>query len=137
MTSDPSADRLDLSQLPFRAGHEHRAPNQMAFAPSNEASQIPRPVERDGLVASLCFNSIPQSADTASASPTATSESENSGATDKCPVLARALPEQEALYATTNILPERRFPLRTPYVQLEKNPCPRTVSLSASGKCLS
>src|SRR2546428_3458472 len=136
MISDPSADRLDLSQLPFRADHENRAPNQMAFAPSNEASQIPRPAERDGLVASLCFNSIPQRADTASASPTATSESENSGATDKCPVLAQHA-EQEALYATTNILPERRFPLRTPYVQLEKNPCPRTVSLSASGKCLS
>ena len=53
-----------------------------------------------GLVAGLCFNSIHQRACTASASPTATSEPEDSGHHDKVPVCNQNLPEAErSLYA--------------------------------------
>ncbi len=57
------------------------------------------------------------------------------GTSDKSPVLHQNLPEQERC-STTNILPEREFSLRTPYVQVERYRVSE-LSLSTGVECLS
>ncbi len=87
------------------------------------------------LVAGLCFNSIPQRADTASASSTATSEPEDSGVHDNHPVLAQHA-KQEALFSTENVLPRHGVLAWNPSVRLEKNRASE-LSLFGEPKCLS
>jgi|GEM_PF-3375893 len=97
--------------------------------------QILNPLEGDELVSVLFRNSVHHHACTALVSTHDTSESEDSRATDKCPVLAQHA-EQEAFSSTENVLPVHGILVRNPTVQLEKNPVGE-LSLSTEAECLS
>jgi hypothetical protein len=84
----------------------------------------------DELVSMLYRNSVHHHACTALVSTHDTSESEDSGATDKCPVLAQHA-EQEAFSSTTSVLPLHGVLAGNPGHSVGKVSCRRTVSLYA------
>ena len=76
----------------------------------------------------LYRNSVHHHAWTALVSTHDTSESEDSGATDKCPVLAQHA-EQEAFSSTTSVLPLHGVLAGNQGHSVGKVSCRRTVSL--------
>ena len=101
----------------------------------HKSRQILNPLEGDELVSVLYRNSVHQHACTALVSTHDTSESEDSGATDKCPVLAQHA-EQEAFSSTTSVLPLHGVLAGNPGHSVGKEPVGE-LSLSAEAECLS